>query len=99
GSHRALARGHQRAQRFPLAAGARLGGPALGEDAPRGSDGVERVVLASRATLPPQPPTSSTRSPSPLRKRLRPAPNEPAPSIANDRRPGAWLLASSKARA
>ena len=53
---RALARGHQRPQRFPLAAGARLGGPALGEDAPRRSDGVERVVLASRATLPPQPP-------------------------------------------
>ena len=47
-------------------------------------------TASSASVLPPERrsrrslPTSSTRSPRPLSKRVRPAPNEPAPSIAND---------------
>ena len=44
-------------------------------------------------------PTSSTRSPRPVRKRVRPEPNEPAPSTANARRAAACAWTSSRARA
>ena len=52
-------------------------------------------IASSASVLPPERrsrrnrPTSSTRSPRPVRKRVRPAPNEPVPSTANARRPGA----------
>src|SRR2546430_4167972 len=38
--------------------------------------------------------TSSTRSPRPVKKRVRPAPKEPLPSTANARRPGACASTS-----
>jgi len=52
----AFAGGHQGAQRLSFAAGARLAGMLLGEHAPRRPDRVERVGLAARAALAPQPP-------------------------------------------
>ena len=61
-------------------------------------------TASSASVLPPERrsrrsrPTSSTRSPRPVRKRVRPAPNEPVPSIANARRPGACRSASFSAR-
>ena len=47
--------GHQRLQRLAFAAGPRRRRPLLGEHAAGGADSVERVGLAARATLPPQP--------------------------------------------
>ena len=59
-------------------------------------------TASSASVLPPERrsrrnrPTSSTRSPRPVRKRVRPAPNEPVPSTANARRPGACSSTSFK---
>ncbi len=55
GVDRALTRGHQRTQRFPLAAGTRLRWLGLREDAARGPDRVQRIGLAAQAALAPQP--------------------------------------------
>ena len=53
--HRAFASGHQRPQRLAFAARPRRRRPLLGEHAAGGPDRVERVGLAARAALPPQP--------------------------------------------
>ena len=55
GVDRSLASGHQRLQRLPFTAGSRCRGPLAGEHAAGGADRVERVGLAARAALPPQP--------------------------------------------
>ncbi|HEY8777894.1 MAG TPA: hypothetical protein VIM33_15615 [Gaiellaceae bacterium] len=55
GVHSALAGRGQRPQRFPLTARTRLRRPRLAEHAACGPDRVERVSLAARAPLPPQP--------------------------------------------
>ncbi len=73
----AFARGHQRLQRLAFAAGARRRRPLL-ESTLRAAR-----TASSASVLPPERrsrrsrPTSSTRSPRPVRKRVRPAPNEP----------------------
>ena len=55
GVDRAFACGHQRLQRLAFAACPRRRGPLLAEHAAGGTDRVERVGLAARAALPPQP--------------------------------------------
>ncbi len=61
-------------------------------------------TASSASVLPPERrsrrslPTSSTCSPRPVRKRVRPAPNEPVPSTAKTRRPGACSSPSTSAR-
>ncbi len=66
---------------------------------------IESRPSSKASVLPPERrsrrnlPTSSTRSPRPVRKRVRPAPNEPVPSTANARRPRhARRRASTRAR-
>ena len=60
-------------------------------------------TASSASVLPPvrrsrrNRPTSSTRSPRLVRKRVRPAPNDPVPSIANARRPSAFSSTSFNA--
>jgi hypothetical protein len=55
GVDRAFARGHQCLQRLAFTAGPRCCWPLAREHAAGGTDGVERVGLAARAALPPQP--------------------------------------------
>jgi hypothetical protein len=52
---RAFPSGYQRLQRLPLTTRPRRRRPLLAEHATSGADSVERVGLATRATLPPQP--------------------------------------------
>ena len=89
GVDRAFSCGHQRLQRLAFAACPWRRRPLVGEHAAGGTDGVSASVLPPERRSRRSRPTSSTRSPRPVRKRVRPAPNEPVPSIAKTRRPGA----------
>ena len=96
---RTFTSGHQRAQRLSLAAAARYRAALLGEHAPCGANRVERIRLAARTAFA----TKSTDLEHLLvpveQNRLRPAPNEAVPSIANARRPGACSPATRSASA